>query len=87
MNDPSTYWLTLTNIALGVVTLVCCIAVGVGIVQEIVARRRKAAALNGLDREVADLMSTYGDRHAFQLPTLGVTMADGGEEIGKKESK
>ena len=88
MNDPSTYWLTFTNIALGVVTLVCCIAVGVGIVQEVVARRRKAAALSALDREVADLVSTYGsDGHAFELPNLGVTMADGGEEIRKQEPK
>ena len=87
MNDPSTYWLTFTNIALGVVTLVCCVAVGIGIVQEIVARRRKAAVINGLDREVADLVSTYDDGHIFQLPDLGVTMADGGEETGKKEAK
>jgi hypothetical protein len=87
MNDPSTYWLTFTNVALGVVTLVCCIAVGVGIVQEVVARRRKAVALSDLDREVSDLVSTYGDGHAFQIPNLGVTMADGGEEIRKKETK
>jgi hypothetical protein len=87
MNDPSTYWLTFTNVALGIVTLVCCIAVGVGIVQEIVAKRRKAASLSGLDREVADLVSAYGDGHAFQIPNLGVTMADGGEETGKKETK
>jgi hypothetical protein len=88
MNDPSTYWLTFTNAALGVVTLICCIAVGVGIVQEIFARRRRAAALSSLDREVNDLVSSYGgDGHAFQLPQLGVTMADGGEQIGKKETK
>ena len=87
MNDPSTYWLTFTNVALGVVTLVCCIAVGVGIVQEVVARRRKAVALSDLDREVSDLVSTYGDGHAFQIPNLGVTMADGGEEIRKQEPK
>ena len=87
MYDPSTYWLTFTNIALAVVTLVYCVTINVGIVQEVVARRRKAAALSGLDREVADLVSTYGDSHAFQIPNLGVTMADGGEEIGKKETK
>jgi hypothetical protein len=87
MNDPTTYWLTFTNVALGVVTLICCVAVGVGIVQEIVARRRKAASLAGLDREVSDLVSSYHDGHVFQIPNLGVTMADGGEETGKKEAK
>jgi hypothetical protein len=84
MNDPSTYWLTVTNVGLGIVTLICCVAVAAGIVQEIVVRRRKAAALSNMDREVADLLS---DSHAFQLPTLGVTMADGGERSGEKETK
>jgi len=84
MSDPSTYWLTVTNVALGIVTLICCAALAIGVVQEIVARRRKAASLSRLDHEVASL---FGDGHAFQVPTLGVTMADGGEEVGKKDSK
>ena len=78
MNDPSTYWLTFTNIALGVVVLICCIAVAVGVIQELAARRKKLAAEAALDRELADL-------HLFNLPNLGVTMADGGEELRKKE--
>jgi hypothetical protein len=87
MSDPSTYWLNVTNIALGIVTLICCIAVGVGIVQELAARRRKSLASTALDREVADLVSSYGDGHAFQVPGLGLTMADGGEELDKKEKR
>jgi hypothetical protein len=42
--------------------------------------------MSKLDREVADLVSSYGG-HAFQVPGLGVTMADGGEELGKKEEE
>jgi hypothetical protein len=87
MHDPSTYWLTITNIALGVVTLICIVAVGVGIVQELAARARKRAALGKLDAEVADLVASYTDGHAFDIPSLGVTMADGGEELGKKEER
>jgi hypothetical protein len=87
MSDPSTYWLTMTNVVLGIVTLLGCAAVAVGVIQEIVARRRKAASLSNLDREVADLVTSFGDGHTFQVPTLGVTMADGGEEIRKKETK
>ena len=87
MNDPSTYWLTFTNIALGVVVLVCCIAVGIGIVQEVVARRKKARALAGLDHEVTSLVAGFQDGHAFHIPSLGVTMADGGEELGKKDQE
>lgn len=86
MNDPSTYWLTITNIALGVVTLICCIAVALGVVQELAARRKARAEMARLDREVADLVASY-DGHAFHVPGLGVTMADGGEDLGKKEER
>lgn len=87
MNDPSTLWLTVTNIALGVVTLICLGAVGVGILQELAARAKKRAALSKLDKEVADLVASYSDGHAFDIPSLGMTMADGGEELGKKEDR
>jgi hypothetical protein len=86
VNDPSTYWLTITNIALGLVTLICCVAVGIGVAQELAAKRKKKTALSRLDGEVADLVTSY-DGHAFHIPTLGVTMADGGEELGKKEKR
>ena len=87
MNDPSTYWLTVTNIALGAVTLICIVAVAVGVLQELAARAKKRAALSKLDQEVSDLVASYGDGHTFDIPSLGVTMADGGEELGKKEER
>jgi len=87
VSDPSTYWLTATNIALGLVTLVCCVAVAIGVVQELVAKRKKSAALSTLDHEVSDLVASFGDGHAFNVPGLGVTMADGGEELGKKDQR
>lgn len=86
MSDPSTYWLTVTNAVLGLVVLVCCVAVGIGIVQELAARRRRAAAMSKLDREVSDLVSAF-DGHAFQVPGLGVTMADGGEKLDEKSER
>ena len=87
MSDPSTYWLTVTNIALGVVTLVCCLAVGFGILQEVAARRKKRAAASQLDREVSDLVASFTDGHAFHTPELGLTMADGGEQLGEKKER
>ena len=87
MSDPSTYWLTFTNAALGIVVLICCVAVAIGVVQEIVAKRKKASAMSKLDREVNDLVNSYQDGHAFHLPELGMTMADGGEDTsGRKRS-
>jgi len=85
MNDPSTYWLTFTNAALGVVVLICFVAVGIGVVQEMAARRKKAREAASLDREVNDLVAAFGDGHGFHVPSLGVTMADGGEPVDRKD--
>jgi len=87
MSDPSTYWLTATNIGLGLVVVICCGAVAFGMLQELAARRKKRTELNALDREVAGLVTGFQDGHAFHIPGLGVTMADGGEELGKKEER
>jgi hypothetical protein len=87
VSDPSTYWLTIMNIGLGVVVLICCAAVGIGVMQELAAKRKKRTELAKLDREVADLVASYGDGHAFNVPNLGVTMADGGEDLRKKEDR
>ena len=87
MNDPSTYWLTFTNIGLGVVVLICCLAVAIGVLQEIAAVRKRKAAASAIDRELAELTESYAGGHAFNLPNLGVTMADGGEELRKKEHR
>jgi hypothetical protein len=83
LSDPSTYWLTLTNIGLGLVVLICCAAVAAGVVQELAAKHRRKLALDALDREVLDLVES-ADAHAFDIPGLGLTMADGGEPTGKK---
>lgn len=87
MNDPSTYWLTFTNVALGIVVLIGCAAVAFGILQELAARRKKRAEAADLDREVADLAASYTGGHAFTVPGLGVTMADGGEELKPDKEK
>jgi hypothetical protein len=86
VNDPSTYWLTFTNIGLGIVTLICCGAIAIGVLQELAARRKRKAAIAGLDREVNSLVHSFGP-HTLDVPGLGLTMADGGEELKKKEER
>ena len=86
MNDPSAYWLNVMNAVLGLVVLICCAAVGVGIFQELAARRRKRASLAAMDREVSDLVAGF-DGHAFQVPALGMTMADGGTPVANPAEK
>ena len=64
--DPETFWLNTTNIALGIVTLICLVAVATVVLQEVVARVRARRTVES-------------DDHAFAHPELGLTMADGGE--------
>ncbi|HEX9190438.1 MAG TPA: hypothetical protein VGB87_25400 [Vicinamibacteria bacterium] len=67
-DGPDTFWLNFTNIALGLVTLACVLAIAGGVVRELLLRRERRAAV-------------AADDHAFATPELGVTMADGGERI------
>ena len=74
-NDPETFWLNVTNIALGVVTVVCFAAVAGVVFREIVARLRARA-----------VVMVEKDDHAFVMPELGLTMADGGERLDSAEN-
>jgi hypothetical protein len=69
--ESEPFWLDLTNIGLGVVTLVCLVAIGLGVVQELLPRLPRHTA-----RE---------DDHALLTPELGWTMADGGRQLRAKE--
>ncbi len=66
-DDPKTFWLNVTNIGLGLVVLVCCIAVARTVIQDLLARRAHRVT------------SPAFDDHTFLEPALGITMADGGE--------
>jgi hypothetical protein len=67
--DPETFWLTTTNIVLGLVVFSCIVVMARAIFQELRARKAKRVA------------RTTSDRRAPVIPLVGVTMADGGEKI------
>ena len=73
MNDPNTFWLNITNIVLGVVTLICCVVVGYAVIQEVLLhiKKRKAKLVES-------------DDHALLVTGLGITMADGGVRVDDK---
>jgi hypothetical protein len=79
-SDSQTLWLNIINLSLGIVTLVCIAAIGYGVIQDVRARARKRAAARTMDS--AAPVSSFGD-HAFDMPGLGFTMADGGESLKK----
>jgi hypothetical protein len=67
--DPQTFWLNVTNSILGIVTLVCLIAVSVSAVKELVERLRAPQT---------------EDDHSLYVGDLGLTMADGGKPVDEK---
>jgi len=68
--DPETYWLNATNVVLGIVTLVCVIAVSSTVLRELLQRARQHVPV-----------FAPRDEHTFVLSDLGITMADGGEKV------
>jgi hypothetical protein len=76
LGDPKTLWLTITNIVLGVLTLLCFVVVLWGATTASLARLRKRWGF-GLEP----------DDHLFVAPGLGMTMADGGKKLnGNKKA-
>lgn len=72
--DPQTVWVNVTNFLLGVVTIVCIGAVAWGALVEVWERVRASARL-------------AHDDHAFEVPGLGLTMADGGKKVDEEKEK
>ena len=71
--DAETTWLTITNAGLGLVTLICIVAVGYVGIKEYVAHVRQEVRL-----------PVFQDDHSFNLGSLGITMADGGTRIDER---
>ena len=69
-SDPQTLWLNVTNLLLGLATVLALGFVVVAIGREWILRRRRAREIEGLDAEL---------EHMLDVPELGMTMADGGE--------
>jgi hypothetical protein len=67
-SNPETFWLNVTNLALGLVTLVCALVIGKAIWDGVRQRARARVAAPVIE-----------DDHAFLVPGLGLTMADGGQ--------
>jgi hypothetical protein len=70
LEDPEVFWLNVTNYGLGVLCAICIVVVLVGVTRDLVDRRRRALA-----------QVLRFDDHAFRVPRLGMTMADGGRRV------
>jgi hypothetical protein len=69
--NPNTFWLNTINFAVALAILACCVVVGKGVYQDV--RVWIGKRVHGTS-----------DDHAFVLPGLGITMADGGMRLDGK---
>ena len=76
LGDPKTLWLTITNIALGVVTVLCVVVVAWGAATAALASLRRRWGL-GLEP----------DDRAFAAPGFRVTAAGGGKRVTTDERR
>lgn len=72
INYDQVFWLNVTNIVLGLVTLSCILVIGFATLREI---RQQIKAKGRVEV----------DDHSFVVSGLGVTMADGGKKMDDDE--
>jgi hypothetical protein len=91
-----TFWLNMTNFALGIVTLLAVVVVAGAVSWDLFfmwlrkVRTGDAVDINGVNmqRLMAEVRAGWGaDAHSISVPGLGLTMADGGEKIDASEEK
>jgi len=81
-----TFWLMMTNYALGVITVLALIMVFVAVCWDlIVLKVREARSMNNIDSELRAML--HAGSHSLSVPGLGMTMADGGERVEPSESE
>ena len=90
-----TFWLNMTNFALGIVTLLAVVVVAGAVSWDLFfmwlqkVRKGDMADIRGVNmqRLMAEVRSGWGDAHSLSVPGLGLTMADGGEKIDPSDKK
>ncbi len=86
-----TFWLNMTNFALGIITLLALVVVFGAVGWDLMVRKvHHARELGSTDpnRFDEDLRAMlHGGSHSLSVPGLGLTMADGGERVEPSESK
>jgi len=81
-----TFWLNMTNAALGVITVLALLVVLGAAGWEVWARMaRKARATGALGGPLRAMLEA--EPHSLSVPGLGLTMADGGERVEPSEAE
>ena len=92
--DNWTFWLNMTNFALGAITLLALLLVFSAVGWELLVqwvrkphatdgREVSPRAIGSFDSEVRAMLQAQS--HSLSVPELGLTMADGGERVEPSE--
>jgi hypothetical protein len=79
-----TFWLMMTNYALALVTVVAVILVVGAVSWDIIVK--KAHRVHTIETVNADWEALLRSPHSFDVPGLGLTMADGGEKLNEPKA-
>lgn len=74
-----TFWLMMTNYALALVTVIAVILVVGAVSWDLIVK--KAHRVHTIESVKADWEALLRSPHSFDVPGLGLTMADGGEKL------
>jgi hypothetical protein len=86
-----TFWLNMTNFALGIITLLALVVVFGAVGWDLLVRKVHHARelgstdLNSFDEDLRAML--HGGSHSLSVPGLGLTMADGGERVEPSKSE
>lgn len=81
-----TFWLNMTNFALGMITVLAMAVVFVAVGWDLIAlKMRKRPDVENIASELHAMF--HGSPHSLSVPGLGLTMADGGEQVEPSESE
>ena len=79
-----TFWLNMTNLALGIVTALAVLVVIGAVGWELSARVLRKT--RETDKLHAEMWAMLHGAQTFSVPELGLTMADGGEVVQPSET-
>jgi len=83
--ENCTFWLNMTNFALGMITVLALVVVFVAVGWDLLALKfRKAHTMDRIDEELRAML--HAGSHTLSVPGLGLTMADGGERVEPSEA-
>jgi len=80
-SNSQTLWLNVTNLALGIATVLALGVLAYGLFGDLLAMRRRSHVMGKMDEELRNLVGAGSGAHLMPVEGMGLTMADGGEPM------